>query len=152
MNAATEQTEKLFLDLEKRVGVREESTEKLESQLKVMLVRYSGDLATNDLVVRTAKTLASCLRTRGDWEQAEQYAKMADNLERRHGGARLSTGASPIQPEVKQPEAISSLPQERAEGSRPAQVSTGKSLARGWRTSWDLWFMAWGWVLNRKRP
>jgi len=151
MNATTEQTEKLLQDLENRVGVQEESSEKLETQLKVMLVRYSSDPATNDLVVRTAKTLASCLRTRGDWEQAEQYAMMAANLERRHGGTRQSWGDSHVQPKVEKPEANSTLPQARAKGYGPAQVSRGQSPGSGWRTRWDLWFMAWAWVLNRKR-
>ena len=152
MKETSDQAEGFLLDLEKRAGVHQESSEKLETQLKVLLVRHSREPASTVLVVRIAKTLASCLRTRGDWEQAEQYAKMAANLEQRHGGARQPRGDSRVPPKVNEPEASSSLRPEGAKGPGAGQDSFGQSLMRLWGTSWDSWFAAWDWVLKRERP
>jgi hypothetical protein len=151
MKAASDQPKKIFLDLEKPMGVQEEGSEKLETQLKVLLVRYSGDRSSNDLVVRTAKTLASCLRTRGDLQQAEQYAQMAANLELRDGGPRQPAAELPVQPQVQKPRADAALPTEKAEVSGPDQFSSTPAPRSGWRARWDAWFAAWDWVLKRKR-
>jgi len=85
MKAAPDQTEKLLLDLERRVDVQQESSAEVETRLKVMLVQESHGQFSHALVARIARTLSSCLGRRGEWEQAGQYAMMAANLRRRQG-------------------------------------------------------------------
>jgi len=140
MNAATEQTEILLLDLERRVGVLQESSEKLETQLKVMLVLESGHFP-NELVARIARTLASCLRSRGDLAQAGQYAQMAANLERRHSGARLPVGGAPVGREDNIPDADSSGRREREKRAGSEQGSPGQSPLRhlSFVSRWSAW-------------
>ena len=152
MKETADQTGGFFLDLEKPAGIHQESSERLETQLKVLLVRHSREPASTVLVVRIAKALASCLRTRGDWAQAAQYAKMAANLERTDGGSRPPRVDAPVPPQGHEPEAHSSLRQEGAKGPGPEQDSFGQSPWRRWRTGWDSWFAAWDWVLKRERP
>lgn len=142
----------VLLDLEKQVGADQGNLERLVTQLTVLLMQQSREHAPDDRVAHTAKTLASCLRSRGDWEQAEQYAKMAANLERRHGGTCQPRGASPVHLKVYEPEASLSLGQEGANDPGPDQDSFGQSLRRLWRPRRGPWFGAWGWVLKRDRP
>ena len=151
MKEPSNQTEEFLLDLEKRAGIPQESSEKLETQLKVLLVQQSQEHAPDDLVAHTAKTLASCLRSRGDWAQAEQYALMAANLERRQGGARPG-GDWRVHSKINQREADLRLWQERVSDAGTDRLSFGQSLRRLWRTRRGLRFGAWGWVLKRERP
>ena len=146
MKETSDQAEGLLLEWEKRVGVNQESSEKLETQLKVFLIQQSRDHGPSDQVVRAAKTLAACLGTRGDWEQAAQYVTMAANLE------RMALPPGRDWPKAGQPEADSSLGQVGAKGPGTDPDSFGQSLRRLWRPRRGPRFGAWGWILKRERP
>lgn len=138
MKAASDQTETLLLDLERRARVLQDCSEKLETQLKVMLVLESRGQFPNDLVARIANALALCLSSRGDGAQAGQYALMAANLERRHDWARSPAGGLPVQAKAKGPDAASSVKRDRAEGLGINQDFLGPSPRRP-RTFVSLW-------------
>ena len=147
MKAATDQTETLLLDLERRARVLQDCSEKLETQLKVMLVQESRGHFSNELVARIANALAICLSSRGDSAQAGQYALMAANLERRHGGARPPVGGSPVRVQVKEAGADFSVSRDRTEGTGIDQASIGQlpSRPRAFVSMWGAWL-----ALNRR--
>ena len=121
------QADLLLLDWAKRMGANPESSEKLETQLKTLLIQQSREHLPDDVVARTAKALAACLRGRGDREQAEQYGMMAANLERWHGGAREGGDWRSLS-QIDRPAAGSSLWQESPAGARATRNSLAQSL------------------------
>lgn len=137
MIAASDQTERLLLDLERRVGVEQEYSDKLETQLKVMLVLQSRGFFRNDFVARIARTLATCLSHRGDWVQAGQYAQMAANLERRPGGPRPPVEDSAVPAKLNHLDADSSVRRDRVAGTGTDQDSPGQTPGHRWSSgSW----------------
>jgi hypothetical protein len=141
MNAATDQTETLLLDLERRARVLQDCSEKLETQLKVMLVLQSRGQFPNDLVARIAHALAICLSSRGDGAQAGQYAMMAANLERGHYRSRSAAGGPPVRATAKGSDTASSVIRDRTEGLGPSQALPGPSSGRPRRfdSLWSAW-------------
>ena len=141
MKTAPDQTEILLLDLARRVDLQQENSEALETKLKIMLMQESRGHFPNDLVARIARTLASCLRSRGDWEQAAQYAKMAANLERREGEAGQPAGGSPVRLAESEADADSSVSRERAEGAGSWPETSGQPPRRHlpFVSSWSAW-------------
>jgi len=121
------QADLLLLEWAKRMGANPECSENLETELKTLLIQQSREHLPDDVVARTAKALAACLRGRGDREQAEQYGKMAANLEWRHGGNREG-GDWRAHSQIDQPEAGSSLWQESPAGARTTRHSLAQSL------------------------
>jgi hypothetical protein len=141
MNATSDQIETLLRELERRARVLQDCSEKLETQLKVMLVQQSRGHFPNELVARIAHALALCLSSRGDRAQAGQYAMMAANLERRQGGARPPAGGSPVRLEMSAPDAASSGRRERAASAGPGEGSLGPAPRRhlAFGSMWGAW-------------
>jgi hypothetical protein len=137
LKATPDQAEVLLVDLEKRARILQECSEKLETQLKVMLVQQSRDHLPNELVPRIANALAVCLISRGDLEQAGQYAKMAANLERRNAGIHVDVGGLPVRAKATSPEADSTPAQTpRAGEVAPDSV---RRLPRSFASLWSSW-------------
>jgi len=146
MNEISNQTATLLPDLERKARLLQECTDKLETQLKVMLLRECRGHSPNELAARIANALALCLVSRGDLAQAGQYATMAANLGPRHDQTCPPRDEASDQLRTHETEAKSDLACEGTDGSSVVKESFGQSLRRQWRPRRGPWFGAWGWL------